>query len=36
MYNLIINHLFYILIIQTKKNEQTKQNETAVKIQLSL
>ena len=29
---LIINHFFYILIIQTKKNEQTKQKKTVVKF----
>ena len=37
MWNVIFNHLikkhiFYILFIQTKINEQTKQNKTVVKI----
>ena len=38
MWNVKFNHktFFYILFIQTKKKEQTKQNKTVVKIHESL
>ena len=38
MWNVKFNHktFFYILFIQTKINEQTKHNKTAVKIHESL